>query len=224
MRVVALCSGGKDSTFAIYKALREGHELVGLVALVPARPDSMMFHWPNVELIGIFAEALGVPLIRSATSGEPERELDDLVRTLSKVDADGVVSGAVASQYQKSRIDSVCRRLGLQSLAPLWGLPPEEVLEAEVDAGFEILITAVAAEGLDARWLGKTLARQSLGGFLETCRRFRINPVGEGGEFETLVLDGPIFKKKIRVVRAEKRWMGTRGYYLIERAELEDKP
>ncbi len=194
-----------------------------IVALLPVDPDSYMFHWPNAELVGIFAEAVGLPLRQVRCATDPEREVEILKQALAEADAEGVVSGAVASRYQKSRIDSVCRELGLESIAPLWGRQPEEVLKAEVDSGFEILITGVAAHGLDERWLGRTFDAPAVEEFLRICHRYQINPVGEGGEYETFVVDGPIFKKKIRILEAEKQWMGTRGYYLIKRAELEEK-
>ena len=224
MKLVALCSGGKDSTLALYLALQEGHEVSKIVVMVPSRSDSWMYHWPNVELMDLFADAVGIKAVKMQTSGEPEREVEDLKRVLSGLDVDGVVSGAVASTYQKSRIDHVCKELGLHSVAPLWGRDPAEVLRESIHSGFEILITAVAAEGFNENWLGRRLDENCYRELLKLHERFGIDLVGEGGEYETFVVDGPIFKKRIEVLEAERNWSGTRGYYLIERAVLEGKP
>jgi len=223
MRLVALCSGGKDSTLALHLALQEGHEVLKIVSMVPSRSDSWMYHWPNIELMDLFAEAVGIEATKVRTSGEPDREVGDLKSALSELDIDGVVSGAVASTYQKSRIDRVCRELGLRSVAPLWGRNPAEVIKENLDSGFEIIITAVAAEGFNGSWLGRRLDENCYRELLELHERYGINPVGEGGEYETFVTDGPIFKSRVEILEAEKEWNGTRGYYLIKRAVLKGK-
>ena len=121
MRLAALVSGGKDSMLALHHAVWEGHEIVYLVTMFPEREDSWMFHVPNLHLVDLISEALGIPLVKGATSGVKEREVEEVKEVLGKLEVDGVVSGAVRSRYQKERIDRVCRELGLTSLAPLWG-------------------------------------------------------------------------------------------------------
>lgn len=223
MRVVALCSGGKDSLFALWLAMREGHEVAHVVAMIPRREDSWMFHFPNIKLIDLFAECAGLPLTKAETSGERERELADLKRVLEGLDAEGVVSGAIASKYQKSRIDGICDELGLKSITPLWGKDPVELLREMLEAGFKIIVTSAAAQGFDSSWLGRELDEKALGDLVELNKKYGVNPAGEGGEFETLVLDAPYFKNKIKVVEAERIWRGTSGYYLIKRAKVVGK-
>jgi predicted ATP pyrophosphatase (TIGR00289 family) len=108
-------------------------------------------------------------------------------------------------------------------LAPLWGRQPAEVLKEAISSGFEIVITSVAAEGFDESWLGRRLDESCCRELLKLCERFGIDPVGEGGEYETFVTDGPLFKKRIRILKAKRKWEGTRGHYLIEQATLEEK-
>lgn len=223
MRLIALCSGGKDSSLALWLVMREGHEVARVVAMIPRREDSWMFHYPNIKLIDLFTECAGLPLIKAETSGERDQELADLKLVLQGLDAEGVVSGAIASNYQKSRIDGICNELGLKSLAPLWGKDPVKLLREMLGAGFEIIVTSTAAQGFDPSWLGRELDEKALGDLIELNKKYGVNPSGEGGEFETLVLDAPFFKSRIEVVEAEPIWRGTNGYYLIKRAKLVGK-
>ena len=223
MRVVCLSSGGKDSTLALWLAMKQGHEVERLVAMVPKREDSWMFHHPNIHLVDLFAECVGLPLLKAETSGMKEEELKDLERTLSKLSIEGVVSGAIASEYQKSRIDRICEKLGFVSMAPLWGREPIELLNEMLDAKFNIIITSVAAQGFDESWLGRKIDEEYITDLLDLQRKYKINISAEGGEYETLVLDAPFFKKRIEVVEAERIWRGTNGYLFIKQAELVEK-
>ena len=124
MRVAALVTGGKDSALALYRALKRGYEVKHLVTMLPQREDSWMFHFPNIHLTTLFAEAVGIPLVQAETSGIKETELEDLKRVLSTLDIEGVVYGAISSRYQKQRIDRICRELRLRPIAPLWKKTP----------------------------------------------------------------------------------------------------
>jgi predicted ATP pyrophosphatase (TIGR00289 family) len=154
MRFAALFSGGKDSTYAAHLAEGHGHEVTVLVSMEPARPDSWMFHSVNIRLTPLLAEAMEKRYVSATTRGEKEGELDDLAATLSGLGVEGVVTGAVASTYQRDRVDMICRRLSLTHVAPLWGRRQDDVLTEEFAAGMKIVITAVAARGLDRSWLG----------------------------------------------------------------------
>ncbi|MDI9617586.1 TIGR00289 family protein [Methanothermobacter sp.] len=225
MRSVVLYSGGKDSTMALYHALRES-EVRFLVSMVSDNPESHMYHVPNIKLTSLLAEALEIPLIESRTRGVEEEEVEDLAETLSMLKergVDAVYSGALYSEYQKSRIDTVCRRLGLKSVAPLWHRDPIDYMEEVVDLGFRVMITAVAAEGLDESWLGRIVDREMIAELADLSERYGINPAFEGGEAETLVLDGPIFKKRLEILEYEKKWFFDNGFLDIKRAVLVDK-
>jgi predicted ATP pyrophosphatase (TIGR00289 family) len=223
MKVAVLCSGGKDSSFALWQAMKQGHEIERLVAMIPKREDSWMFHTPNIHLVDLFAECAGLPLLKAETSGVKEAELNDLERALRELDIEGVVSGAIASEYQKSRIDSICKKLGLVSIAPLWGREPIELLSEMLNAAFDIIITSVAAQGFDESWLGREIDKGALYDLVELNQKYGVSPSGEGGEYESLVLDAPFFKKRIEVVEAERIWRGTNGYLLIKQTNLVEK-
>jgi diphthine-ammonia ligase len=167
-----------------------------------------------------------IPLIRSVTKGEKEKELDDLKRVLSSIKEDGVeavFSGALYSTYQKSRIDKICSDLSLKSCAPLWHQDPEKYMEEIINRGFEVIITSASAEGLDESWLGKKIDQDLLKEIMELNQKYGVHPAFEGGEAETMVLNCPLFKKKIKIVEAEKIWKGDSGYLSIKKAVLEDK-
>ncbi len=226
MKVGVLFSGGKDSVYSLYKAMKE-HEVVVLITLKPLNPESYMFHYPSIEVTKLQAEAIGIPQIFKTTKGEKEKELEDLKEAIKeakeKYGIEGLVSGAIASTYQKSRIDKICEELGLESIAPLWHKDPKTLLLDILGAGFKIIITGVAAGGLEKDWLGKEIdlfAFKQLCDLHNTCY---ICTAGEGGEFETLVIDGPIFKKRIKIEEAETVWDGSSGMFLIKKARLEDK-
>lgn len=223
MRVAGLCSGGKDSVYALWLAMQRGDEVAQVVAMIPRREDSWMYHYPNIQLIDLFAKCVGLPLIKGKTSGEREAELEDLKRVLQTLDVEGVVSGAIASNYQKSRIDRICEELGLKSIAPLWGREPLELLQEFIAAGFEAIITSVSAEGFDESWLGRKLDEAAVRDLLELNRRYKVNLSGEGGEYESLVLDAPFFEKRIEPVEVERVWRETNGYLIIKQAKLVEK-
>lgn len=227
MRIAALFSGAKDSIFAICEAMQAGHEVVCLVSMIPENPESYMFHHPNVEWTGMQAEAMGIPIMNKKTGGEKEKELGDLEAAIRELkereNISGVVSGALASRYQKSRIDDICRKLELESLAPLWGTDPARHWNNILEAGFEIIIVSVASEGLGKEWLGRKIDRKALEELEGLSRKHRFNLAGEGGEFETFVLDGPIFRKRLKIIKADDVWDGDSGSYLIRKLELSEK-
>jgi ABC transporter with metal-binding/Fe-S-binding domain ATP-binding protein len=223
--VAVLFSGAKDSTFAIYKAQAMGLHVKMLLTLVPARSDSYMFHHPNARWAKLHAEAMGIPIVFREVSGEENREVDEMKEILKslKPEIEGVVSGALASRYQRVRIDNVCREIGLESFSPHWERPMKEYLSELLMLGFDVIFTAVAAEGLTEKWLGRRLDEEALKDLEKLNAKYGVHMGGEGGEYETFVLDAPIFRKKIRIIRAHKEWDGARGEYVIEDAELADK-
>ncbi|MBU2559966.1 diphthine--ammonia ligase [archaeon] len=197
-----LFSSGKDSTYALHIAREKGHTISCLISLISRNPDSYMFHTQNVNLAKLQAEALGIPHIEHATDGEKEKELKDLEKAIKiakeKYQIEGVVTGALFSTYQKDRIEKVCEKLGLIAFSPLWHKSQIQQMREVVDK-FEFMFSSVAAEGLDASWLGRRITIEDVNSLIELNRKSGINVAGEGGEFESIVLDGPMFKKKVKI-------------------------
>jgi len=223
MRVAVLATGGKDSTLALYRVLRLGYEVKYLVSMIPLREDSWMFHYPNIQLMDLFAEAVGIPLVKGETSGAKEVEVEDLKRVVAGLDVDGIVSGAIASNYQRERIEAICKQLKLKCLTPLWQENPANILREILNLKFDVIITGVYAYGFSKEWLGRKLNMETVEALIKLNKRFGVSLVGEGGEYETLVLDAPFFKKRLKIIEAEKVWKGQSGYLLVKRAVLEAK-
>lgn len=219
-----LFAGGKDSTYAVQMAMKN-NQVRYLLTMASKNPHSWMFHTPNVHMTGYQAEAMGIEQIVRPTSGEKDKELDDLRDAIAGVKAgiDGVVSGAIASSYQKSRIDKICAELGLKSIAPLWGKNQAELVREMINSGLKAIITSVAAQGFNEGWLGREIDENTLGDLVELNRKYGINPAGEGGEYESFVLEAPFFKKRVELLEVERIWRKTDGYLLIKRARTVEK-
>ena len=223
MRVAALVTGGKDSALALYRALKLGYEVEVLVTMIPQREDSWMFHFPNIHLADLFAKAVEISLVKAETVGIKETELKDLKNLLATLDIQGVVSGAISSRYQKKRIDKICQELNLESIAPLWQEDSMRLLKEIVNQNFEVIIVGVYAYGFDENWLGRKINSTTIKNLAELNDKHQISLVGEGGEYETLVLDAPFFKKRIQVLQTERIWENHSGYLLVKEAKLVDK-
>jgi ABC transporter with metal-binding/Fe-S-binding domain ATP-binding protein len=229
---VSLFSGGKDSAGALYRAERAGLSVDRLVT-VHSDGDSYLYHVPATRLVELAGRSIGLPVtaVEGATvSGHDaatrgDRELEPLEQALADLDAtvdgglSGVTVGAIESEFQADRIEAMCRRLGIDMFAPLWHEDPMELGTWFVENGFEIRIVAVAAAGLDASWLGRTLDETALSELAALNETYGVHVLGEGGEFETLVTDGPHMSRPIEI-EYETRWDGTRGHLDIESARL----
>jgi diphthine-ammonia ligase len=232
---VSLFSGGKDSSWALYRALEAGLPVERLLTVHP-EGDSYMYHTPATHLASLAAESVGVPLVDvepgdldagdvadSGAQGDSELEpmedaLADLAARLEGGLA-GVTAGAVESEYQTSRIEAMCERLDCDVFAPLWHEDPRELADAMLDAGFEIVIVQVAALGLDESWLGRTLDADALADLEALNDEYGVHVLGEGGEFETFVVDGPHMAKRVEL-EYETVWEGTRGHVAVTDAWL----
>jgi diphthine-ammonia ligase len=226
MKAAVLFSGGKDSTMAVYKAIEEGYSVEYLVSMISKNPESYMFHVPNIHITELSSEAMGIPLIKASTLGEKEKELEDLRAVLTDLKnrgVDAIFAGALASEYQKSRIDGLCLEIGLESKAPLWHWDPKDYMEKLIELGFEVILISVSAEGLDESWLGRKLDNELLDEIIELNSKYGMHMAFEGGEAETLVLDCPIFKKRIDIIESSNVWETDSGYLVISQAELVDK-
>jgi len=201
MKLGVLFSGGKDSVFATFFSLFQGWD-VSLLTLIP-QDDSMMFHRPNVELTSLQAQALD--LMHRQINVTNENELKVLEKELAALKPDAIITGAIASEYQKQRIDQIGYTLGIRTISPLWH--KGDTLLQEFCDFFEICITTVAAEGLGEEYLGKRFDSE----FVQKLKSLGLNPFFEGGEGETFVTDAPFFKSKIAISQIEKKFDGSRG-------------
>ena len=222
MSNACLYSGGKDSTLALHRAVRAGKKIDLLITMRPENQYSYMFHYPNTAYTSLQAEALGIRQVFADTKGEKEIELADLERVLKENDVKMLVTGATYSSYQADRINNICKKQGIESVAPLWHIEPLEELN-ELASDFDAIITSVSAEGFDKSFLGARIDNEIIKRLQELNRKYKVNMLFEGGEAESFVLDAPLFRKRIIVEKAETEWNGSTGRYMIEQAHLEEK-
>ncbi len=225
-RAGVLFSGGKDSTYAAWLASKRD-ELACLITLFPKSQMSYMFHFPNLRWTKLQAESIGAPLLTRTTEGVKEEELADLSLALEaaseQYNLDVIYTGALASVYQRTRVEGACEKLGLKCISPLWGMDPEKHLRNLVEDGFTVMVVSVSALGLERKWLGRTIDYQAIDELVALGRRFKFHVGLEGGEGETLVLDAPFFKKRLAVDDSSVIWRGDSGYLEIKQAHLTGK-
>lgn len=223
MRLGVLFSGGKDSCLAYHKTVKF-HDPACLLTMVSKEPASYMFHTPAISWTHLQAEALGVPLITRGTDGKKESELGDLKALMEQAKEEfaieGIVTGAVASVYQASRVQRLCAELGLWCFNPLWQYPQEALLKELLQSEFEVMVVGVAAEPLGEEWLGRQLDKEAVKELLVLADRWGLNPAGEGGELETFVLNAPLFKFPIQVIGSQRHFHLDAGVLEITKAEL----
>jgi len=204
MKLGVLFSGGKDSCYALHLAA-EKHEIACLISIFSKNKESYMFHTANIGLVKRQAETLGIPLVVEWTEGEKEQELIDLERGIRRAvetyHIEGIVTGAIASRYQKDRVESICRRLGLECVSPLWNRDQFQLLREIVNRNFEVIVVGVYAMGLE-NFLGRKIDENFISDIKRAYEKFRINPSGEGGEYETFVLNAPLFKRALKIAES----------------------
>lgn len=226
MKLAILLSGGKDSVYATYLA-NQKDEVVCAITIKSENKESYMYHTPNIELVNLQAQAMELPLITKVTQGEKEKELNELFDAIKEAkeqhQIEGVVTGAVASQYQASRVQKICSELNLYCFNPLWQQNQVELLNELVENNFEVIIGGVFAYPFEKDWLGKRIDKETISKLIDYNKRFQINPAGEGGEIETMVLDCPLFKQRIDVMEADIDYNNYAGTYNIKKAKLVTK-
>jgi diphthine-ammonia ligase len=207
MKLGVLFSGGKDSTYAAYVAKQAGNELVCLITVYSENPDSYMFHTPSIEKTKNQADVMEIPILIGKTKGIKEEELKDLEEIISKAKEkygiEGIITGALHSNYQATRIQKICDNLEIKCVNPLWHKDEFEYLNELIENKFKIIIIGTAAYGLDDSWLGREINEDFVKDVTVLYEKYKIHPAGEGGEFETFVLNCPLFNKELKVIDKE---------------------
>lgn len=227
-RAAVLFSGGKDSTYACAKAMESGYEIACLLTMFSENNESYMLHTANIEVTELSARAIGLPRFVGRTAGKKEEEILDIKNTIIQSKEEfgfgTLVTGAIASVYQKDRIERIAKDCALEMFSPLWGVNQERYLRALVSEGYKFVVTSISAEGLDKSWLGREIGYYEMEKLILLSTKFSFNTAFEGGEAETLILDCPIFKNgKIRILDSNAEWNGYFGSLKIKKAILEEK-
>ena len=226
MSVAILFSGGKDSTMAVYAALEAKEDVKYLLSMKSKNDESYMFHVPNIHVTDLLSEALDIPIMSVETEGVKEEELEDLKAAfveLKNLGVEAIYTGALYSVYQKSRIEKLGDEVGLEIISPYWHVDELEYMRKIVSLGFKIMICGVAAWGLDESWLGRIIDDDTIDELVKLNEKYHVDIAFEGGEAETLAVDGPIFKKRIEILKYKKEWHLDSGVFIIEDAVLRKK-
>ena len=225
MKLASLFSGGKDSTFAIYLAKKQGHEIKCLLSVFTKSDESHLLHYPNIQWTKLQAESMQLPQITvTSNSDDVDNELSLLENLLNTAKNDygveGLVHGGIKSNFQKEKFEKVCSKYGLKVVAPLWNLEAEKYMNDLIETKFDFIMITVSSDGLDDSWLGKPIGLSEIKTLKTLSDKFGFNLNFEGGEAETFVINCPLFSNSIKINQAEKKWDGYRGRFEIVDAEL----
>jgi ABC transporter with metal-binding/Fe-S-binding domain ATP-binding protein len=203
MKLASLFSGGKDSVYSTYLVKQQGHEIACLITILSSNKESYMFHTPIIEKTKYQAASMSIPLIIIKTKGKKEEELKDLEKAIKKAikkyKIEGIITGAIQSVYQSSRIQKICDKLNIKCVNPLWHTNEKDYLDNLIKNKFKIILTGVFAYPLNQSWLGREITTQFIQEITKLNEKYKISIIGEGGEYETFVLDCPLFSKPLKI-------------------------
>ena len=199
MKVAALYSGGKDSTYALHWGYLQGLDIECLVSIYP-REYSMLFHYPGIEATVYQAKAMNIDILYTNAVNNEEYTLYSLLKEAKeKYNIKGVIAGALLSDYQRMRLAFITEKLGLSLYTPLWRIDQRSYMKEVVKNGIKFIITSVSSYGLSHKYIGRIITLELLNEILVIASKYGLNPAFEGGEAETLVIDAPLFKQKLMI-------------------------
>jgi len=225
MKLACLFSGGKDSTYAIHTARKQGHEVVCLLSIFPKSEASHLLHHPNLRWTKLQSESMNIPqLTISSNSDNTDDELITMGNLLQNAkdqfQIDGLLHGGIKSKFQKEKFETLCLKFNLVSVAPLWEIEPKIYMNELLDSDFNFIMITVSSDGLDKQWLGKLILKSDVELLNNLSLKFGFNLNFEGGEAETFVVDCPLFSHPIKINEYIRNWDGYRGRFEIVDAEL----
>jgi diphthine-ammonia ligase len=228
LKVACLFSGGKDSTFSLYLAKQMGLTIECLLTLIPQSEESYLFHYPNSWITSVQSQALQIPIItkkiQSLSIEEEGETLDNLIgKAIKDYRIKGIVHGGIKSNFQKNKFYDICKKHSLKLISPIWHVNQYEYMNNLLNNNFLIKIVGISAMGLESKWLGINLNSINLQILNHLSQKYGFNLSFEGGEAETLVLDCPIFKKRLKIRKSNTFWDGQRGILEISDIILIDK-
>jgi len=225
MKLACLYSGGKDSTYAIHLAQNQGHDVVCLLSIFPKSEESHLLHHPNLKWTELQSRSMNIPQLTACSDSDDTNDelvaMENLLQNAKdQFQIDGLVHGGIKSKFQKEKFETLCLKLNLVSVAPLWETEPKKYMNDLIDSNFNFMMITVSSNGLNEQWLGKTILKSDIEILNNLSDKFGFNLNFEGGESETFVLDCPLFSNPIKINKFVKDWDGYRGRFEIVDAEL----
>lgn len=199
---IASWSGGKDSCLALYKAIQQGNKIECLLNFISKEHKRCCFHGIKGELMKLQAELMEIPIVQKEVTPDMkkyEEEFKEAVTGLKAKGAQKMVFGDIYLLEHATWVDRVCKDLKIEPLEPLWGKEPSKIVEEFIEAGFESIVVSAKADLFDGSFVGRYVDSD----FLNYLKERKICPCGENGEFHTFVVNGPLFKNKIKITKAK---------------------
>ena len=221
MKVTVLFSGGKDSTYSLWIALQQ-YEVKGIITVISS-DESYLYHYQKTEIANTLANAIGIPMtiVKAETSSE---EYETMLSALQKMNVEALIIGGLLSEFQRVKFNALAQVLNIPCFAPLWRKDHKLLLQ-ELKTHFHVIFTTVASMGFNEKDIGRKLDDKMLNRLINLHNKYGVSLAGEGGEYETLVLDAPFYKKKIVVEESTIEWNEPKsfGYYRIDKLRLVNK-
>lgn len=219
MKVFSSWSGGKESCLACYEAIEQGLDVSYLLNFIDLQGKSRS-HGVSVSILQAQSEALSIPIIQRKTTWEDyESTFKKVAGELKQENVTGGVFGDVDIKEHRDWVESVCAEVDIKPFLPLWGRGQEELMHELVDSGFKAVIIVLDKNAVNEDFLGQTIDKK----FIEELEQRGISPCGESGEYHTLVVDGPIFNKRLNIEHSRKMASGERVMLDIRELRLSEK-
>jgi uncharacterized protein (TIGR00290 family) len=202
LAAISSWSGGKDSCLACYKAIKQGYKIKYLLNFISRESKRGCFHGIEGKLLKFQADLVDIPLVQKEVSPDMkkyEEEFKAAVIELKGNEIRNMVFGDIYLEEHENWIERVCSDLKINALEPLWQNSPEKIIDEFIKLGFKAIIVSCKADIMGKEFLGRSIDKN----LINELKSRDICPCGEKGEFHTLVVDGPIFRKPIEILEAQ---------------------
>ena len=223
-RVFASWSGGKDCCLALYRAMKNGLEVRYLANTITEDGQRSCSHGISSAVIKAQSQALGIPIIQRCTTGDTyESVFIGMLRDFKREGIEGGVFGDIDFDPHREWDEKVCRQAGIEPYLPLWQEDQAVLMQEFINAGFESVVITVKGDFFGEEMLGRKVDKDFVVHMEELAKTRDITPAGEAGEYHTLVIDGPIFKKRLEIL--ESNTVEREGYWYLQvhKTILKDK-
>ena len=224
-QVFTAWSGGKDGCLALHRAINRGFQVRYLANMVTEDGERSRTHGLSAKVLREQSQAIGIPLVQRQTSWQSyEGEFKRMVNDLKQKGIKGGVFGDIDLPEHRDWVERVCREVAITPYLPLWGERQEAILKNFIDLGFEAIVVATRADMLGEDWPGRKVDRDFIDRLSELGKTNGITLCGEAGEYHTLVVDGPLFQKRLEITETRRTFRDNHWFLEIMSTELKDKP
>lgn len=208
MKFVMSYSCGKDSTLALHKMVEQGHDPVCLLVMVKQEEARSWFHGADRALLSQYKRALELPMLVCPSEGENYHlAFEEGLRRAKDMGAQGACFGDIDIEGNRRWEEERCQAAGLEPFFPLWQCGREESVAELISLGYRCLVKSVDKSVLPLSLLGKEINSETVA----VMKAAGIDVCGENGEYHTLAVDGPVFKKPLAFQTGRVLEFGSRA-------------